>query len=222
MGLEKQHPTLEDESHSQVGCGRLIKVSFYVRKQRIVTSRDERAKKNAAAIAEVRSQWLQEWSSLLDSNEEPLNTYRVIREIDRTLDRENSIVTHDAGAPRDCIVPFYTATTPHSYVGWGKTTHLGASILLMIGAKKAMPERTCVAFMGDGAFGMSGLDLETAVRADLPITVVLLNNGIMATYPGGTPVAREQFGVTHMTGDYGQIARGLGAGRKTRQSGWRF
>jgi len=45
----------------------------------------------------------------------------------------------------------------------------------------------------------------------LPITVVLLNNGIMATYPGGTPTAREQFGVTRMTGDYAQIAMGMGA-----------
>ena len=69
----------------------------------------------------------------------------------------------------------------------------------------------CVAFMGDAAFGMSGLDMETACRAELPITVVLLNNGIMATYPGGTPTAREQFGVTHMTGDYAQIAMGMGA-----------
>jgi len=65
--------------------------------------------------------------------------------------------------------------------------------------------------MGDAAFGMSGLDIETSVRAGLPITVVLLNNGIMATYPGGTPTAREQFGVTHMSGDYGQIAMGMGA-----------
>ena len=69
----------------------------------------------------------------------------------------------------------------------------------------------CVAFMGDAAFGMSGLDIETSVRAELPITVVLLNNGIMATYPGGTPTAREQFGVTRMTGDYAQIAMGMGA-----------
>ena len=45
---------------------------------------------------------------------------RVIWELDQNLDRENSIVTHDAGAPRDQMAPFYTATTPHSYVGWGK------------------------------------------------------------------------------------------------------
>jgi thiamine pyrophosphate-dependent acetolactate synthase large subunit-like protein len=165
----------------------------------------------ADRIRAAKEQWWASWMPYLTNDSDPISPYRVIWELDQNLDRENSIVTHDAGAPRDQMAPFYTATTPHSYVGWGKTTHLGASIPLMIGAKKAMPERTCVAFMGDGAFGMSGLDMETAVRAELPITVVLLNNGIMATYPGGTPVAREQFGVTHMTGDYGQIARGLGA-----------
>ena len=162
-------------------------------------------------IKTAKDAWWASWMPYLQNDSDPISPYRVIWELDQNLDKENSIVTHDAGAPRDEIGPFYTATIPHSYVGWGKTTHLGASIPLMIGAKKAMPERTCVAFMGDAAFGMSGLDIETSVRAGLPITVVLLNNGIMATYPGGTPTAREQFGVTHMSGDYGQIAMGMGA-----------
>ena len=161
-------------------------------------------------VKAAKDEWWASWMPYLTNDSKPISPYRVIWELDQNLDRENSIVTHDAGAPRDQIAPFYTATSPHSYVGWGKTTHLGASIPLMIGAKKAMPERMCVAFMGDAAFGMSGLDMETAARAELPITVVLLNNGIMATYPGGTPTAREQFGVTKMTGDYGQIAMGMG------------
>ena len=173
--------------------------------------REDRARQNASVIAETRSAWLKEWAPLLESNEEPLNTYRVIREIDRTLDRESSIVTHDAGAPRDCIVPFYTATTPHSYVGWGKTTHLGFGIPLMIGAKMANPDKFCLNMMGDGAFGMSGTDLETSSRTGFPITTVLLNNGGMATYPGGFPTAREKYGVSHMQGDYAKIAEGMGA-----------
>ena len=152
-----------------------------------------------------------EWQPLLQSDEEPINTYRVIWEIDQCLDRPNSIVTHDAGAPRDSIVPFYTATTPHSYVGWGKTTHLGFGIPLMIGAKMANPEKFCLNLMGDGAFGMSGMDLETAVRSGFPITTVVLNNGGMATYPGGFPTARETYGVSHMQGDYAEIATGMGA-----------
>ena len=172
---------------------------------------DEREEGVAAGIAADRDSWLAEWTPLLESDEVPINTYRVIHEIDRVLDRERSIVTHDAGAPRDSIVPFYTATTPHSYVGWGKTTHLGFSIPLMIGAKLAHPDRFCLNLMGDGAFGMSGMDIETSARAGVPITTVVLNNGGMATYPGGFPTAREQYGVSHMTGNYAQIAEGMGA-----------
>ena len=165
----------------------------------------------AAEIAEVKKQWMVEWTPLLTSEEVPLNTYSVIGEINKTLDWGNSIVTHDAGAPRDSIVPFYTATVPHSYVGWGKTTHLGFGIPLMIGAKMAHPDKFCLNLMGDGAFGMSGLDIETSVRAGAPITTVVLNNGGMATYPGGYPMARELFGVTYMNSDYAKIAEGMGA-----------
>ena len=162
-------------------------------------------------IAHQKDEWMQQWSPLLKSNATPLNTYRVIYEIDQSLDHDNSIVTHDAGAPRDSIVPFYTATTPHSYIGWGKTTHLGFGIPLMIGAKLANPTKFCLNLMGDGAFGMSGTDIETAGRAKIPITTVLLNNGGMATYPGGFPTAQEQYGVSKMRGDYAQIAQGMGA-----------
>jgi acetolactate synthase I/II/III large subunit len=165
----------------------------------------------AAEIDEIKQKWMAEWTALLHSDEVPINTYRVIGELERTLDKEHSIVTHDAGAPRDTIMPFYTATVPHSYIGWGKTTHLGYGIPLMIGTKLAKPEKFCLNFMGDGAFGMSGLDIETSVRAGAPITTIVLNNGGMATYPGGYPIARETFAVTKMTGDYAKVAEGLGA-----------
>ena len=162
-------------------------------------------------LAAAHAAWRAQWQPYLTSGDGPLSPYRVIHEMNRVLDGENSVVTHDAGAPRDQIVPFYTATTPHSYVGWGKTTHLGFSIPLMIGAKMAAPERMCVNLMGDGAFGMSGLDIETAARAGIPITTIVLNNGIMATYPGGFPTARGKYGVSHMQGDYAGLAQAMGA-----------
>lgn len=164
-----------------------------------------------AEIATLREQWLADWRGLLHSDDAPMTYYRVIHELNQNLDLENSIVTHDAGAPRDSIVPFFKATTPHSYIGWGKTTHLGFGIPLMIGAKMAAPEKFCLNLMGDGAFGMSGTDVETAGRAGAPITTVLLNNGGMATYPGGFPTARTSYGVSHMRGDYAMIAEGMGA-----------
>ncbi|MBT3170920.1 MAG: hypothetical protein HN333_05740, partial [Rhodospirillaceae bacterium] len=94
--------------------------------------------------------------------------------------------------------------------------HLGFGIPLMIGAKLAAPEKFCLNLMGDGAFGMSGTDIETAARAEVPITTVLLNNGAMATYSGDLQgivgaEARERYGVTSMTGDYAKIAEGMGA-----------
>lgn len=165
----------------------------------------------ASEIAEVRAEWMAEWQSLLNSDEVPINTYRVVGEIDRCLDKSNSIVTHDAGAPRDSIIPFYTATTPGGYIGWGKTTHLGFGIPLMIGAKMANPDKFCLNLMGDGAYGMSSMDIETSVRGGVPITTVVLNNGGMATYPGGYPTARELYGVTEMTGNYANLAQNMGA-----------
>ena len=169
-----------------------------------------------AEVAAVKAEWMAEWASVLTSDDEPLTYYRVIHEINQNLDLENSIVTHDAGAPRDSIVPFHNATAPHSFIGWGKTTHLGFGIPLMIGAKMAQPDKFCLNLMGDGAFGMSGTDIETAARSGAAITTVLLNNSAMATYSGPTQgaigaEARELYGVSHMQGDYAKIAEGMGA-----------
>jgi thiamine pyrophosphate-dependent acetolactate synthase large subunit-like protein len=165
----------------------------------------------AADVSRVREKWWETWMSLLTDDQEPINPYRVIWELNQNLDLEKSIVTHDAGSPRDMMVPFFMATAPHTYIGWGKSTHLGYGIPLMIGAKLAYPDRFCLNYMGDAAFGMSGMDIETSVRAGVPITTVVLNNGGMATYPGGFPTAREVYGVSHMYGNYAMIAEGMGA-----------
>ena len=168
----------------------------------------------AGQVAATRAEWLAEWTPVLTDDSEPLSYYRVVHALNEVLDPDASIVTHDAGAPRDCMVPFYRATVPHSYVGWGKTTHLGFGLPLVIGAKLAHPDKFCLNVMGDGAFGMSGLDLETAVRAEVPITTVLLNNGAMSTYSGAAdmigPAARA-FGVSTMGGNYAALAEALGA-----------
>ena len=86
----------------------------------------------------------------------------------------------------------------------------------MIGAKLAKPEKFCLNFMGDGAFGMSGLDIETSVRAGAPITTIVLNNGGMATYPGGYPTASELFRHHPYDRRLRQNSRGYGGSRNHR------
>jgi len=162
-------------------------------------------------IKKIKEEWASEWNSLLNSSMNPINPYRLVNEINNNIDHENTIVTHDAGHPRDQMMPFITATTPGSYIGWGKSTHLGYGIPLMIGAKIAEPEKFCINFMGDGAFGMSGLDIETSQRSGNPITTVVMNNGTMGGYPQNYPQSIEKYQTIKMTGNYAKIAEGMGA-----------
>lgn len=163
------------------------------------------------AIAQDRAEWESDWQGLLNSDMLPINPYRLIREINHAVDHETTVMTHDAGHPRDQLMPFYPATVPHTYIGWGKSTHLGYGIGLMIGAKMADPSKFCVNFMGDAAFGMAGLDIETSVRSENPITTIVLNNGTMGGYNRSLPVAMEKYNAGNMTGDYAMIAEGMGA-----------
>ena len=162
-------------------------------------------------IKKVKEEWASEWNSLLNSSMNPINPYRLVNEINNNIDHENTIVTHDAGHPRDQMMPFITATTPGSYIGWGKSTHLGYGIPLMIGAKIAEPDKFCINFMGDGAFGMSGLDIETSQRSGNPITTIVMNNGTMGGYPQNYPQSIEKYQTIKMTGNYAKIAEGMGA-----------
>jgi thiamine pyrophosphate-dependent acetolactate synthase large subunit-like protein len=162
-------------------------------------------------IAEGKAAWLAEWAPLLNSDEKAINPYRVVNEINKVVDHKNTVLTHDAGNPRDQIMPFYKATDPLGYIGWGKTTHLGYGIPLMIGAKLADPSKFCMNFMGDLAFGHTGLDIETAVRAEVPITTVVINNFTMGGYDKSMPTAMEKYGAGMQGGDYAGVAAALGA-----------
>ncbi|MGE3916389.1 MAG: thiamine pyrophosphate-dependent enzyme [Hyphomicrobiaceae bacterium] len=128
----------------------------------------------------------------------------------RVVDPKDAIVTHDSGSPRDQILPFYKATRPRGYMGWGKSHQLGTGLGLTIGAKVAAPDKLCVNFMGDAAFGMTGLDFETAVRAGVPILTVVLNNSTMAIEIPHMRLSHERHNSRDLGGNYAGIARELG------------
>ena len=165
----------------------------------------------AEAVEHRRDRWLSAWRPLLTSEERPINPYRVVQAIVEHFPSATSIVTHDSGSPRDQLTPFYPAGTPGSYLGWGKSHGLGTGLGLAIGAKLAYPDKHCVAFVGDAAFGMTGLDLETAVRSEAPVTVVVSNNATMAIETNPLREAHERYGARDLGGDYEAIARALGA-----------
>jgi thiamine pyrophosphate-dependent acetolactate synthase large subunit-like protein len=65
--------------------------------------------------------------------------------------------------------------------------------------------------MGDAAFGMAGLDIETAVRSEIPIITVILNNGVMTHYDHYMAYASQHWGSNRLGGDYTKISEGMGA-----------
>ncbi len=162
------------------------------------------------SIRAVRDPWMDKWMPKLTSNDAPLSPYRVIWDLMHTVDVKNSIITHDAGSPRDQLSPFWEAQTPLSYIGWGKTTQLGYGLGLAMGAKLAKPDKLCMNVWGDAAIGFTGMDFETAVRERIPILSILMNNFSMAIELKVMPVSTEKFRATDISGDYAAMARAFG------------
>jgi acetolactate synthase-1/2/3 large subunit len=161
-------------------------------------------------IRQVREAWLAEWMPKLTSNEVPITPYRVIGDFMHAIDPRDAIVTHDSGSPRNQMVPFYRATAPRGYIGWGKSHALGTGLGLIMGAKLAAPDKFCVNFMGDAAFGMTGLDFETAVRCGIPITTVVLNNSAMAIERHALVVSHDRYRTRDIGGHYADLGRAMG------------
>ncbi len=176
--------------------------------QTIKSNRD--TKDVVAEITAVREEWMAQWRPLLNSNEAPISPYRVIWELMAGTDQKNTIITHDAGSPRDQISPFWVSTEPMSYIGWGKTTQLGMGLGLAMGAKLARPDKLCINFWGDAAIGFTGMDFETAVRERIPILSCLMNNFSMAIELKVMPVSTEKYRSTDISGNYADMAKAFG------------
>ena len=160
-------------------------------------------------IAAIKKAWLAEWAKQLDSDEVPINQYRVVRELMRAVDRDNVIITHDAGSPREQLLPFWESTRAHSYIGWGKTTQLGYGLGLAMGAKLASPDKLCINVMGDSSFGMTGMDIETASRNGIGILTIVFNNQVMACERHVLETSTEKYGAMKVGGNYTKVAEGL-------------
>jgi acetolactate synthase-1/2/3 large subunit len=155
--------------------------------------------------------WLKEWMPRLTSEASPLSPYRVIWDLLQVADVKNTIITHDAGSPRDELSPFWRTEAPLSYIGWGKSTQLGYGLGLAMGAKLAHPEKLCINMWGDAAIGMTGMDLETCVRCEIPILSILFNNHSMAMEFKAMAVSKEKYKSTDISGNYSDWAKALGA-----------
>ena len=199
-----------DVDYPIVGDARLVL------RQMIEACRDivgDSRKNDASTANEIRSErdaWLNNWVHKLNDSGTPINPYRIIKDFMQTVPPSEAIITHDSGSPRDQIMPFYRTEGPRSYLGWGKSHGLGTGLGLVMGAKLAKPEKVCVNFMGDAAFGMTGLDFETAARCGIPIITVVLNNSTMAVETNAMATSHALYGTRDLGGNYADMGRAMG------------
>ena len=163
-------------------------------------------------ISSVRDQWFKQWNPKLTSNETPISPYRVIHELMQNTDPSKTIVTHDSGSPRDQVMPFYNTVNPNGFIAWGKSTQLGYSLGLAMGAAMAEPNKVAVNIIGDYGFGMVGLDIETAVREQIPVFTIILNNSAMGIYrPENFPTANDLYSTKYTGGNFSMMAESMGS-----------
>jgi acetolactate synthase-1/2/3 large subunit len=196
--------------HVILGDAKLVLRQLWEACREIFPQAENRSETVSNQIRSIRERWLEEWWPKLTGNGRPINPYRVVHEFGKLFDPAECIVTHDSGNPRGQVVPFYRSAGPRSFLGWGMSHGLGSSLGLIMGAKLARPEKTCVNFMGDAAFGMVGLDFETAVRHRIPILTIVLNNSGMASEVRDMPYAEATYAASNLSGDCAGVARALG------------
>jgi acetolactate synthase-1/2/3 large subunit len=197
--------------HGLIGDARLTLEALMTEVREILdTAELGRRESVAAEIERIKAEWMAQWQPKLMSDEIPLTPYRVLWDLMHTVDRENTIITHDSGSPRDQLSPFWESIAPLTYIGWGKSTQLGYGLGLAMGAKLARPDKLCINVMGDAAIGMTGMDFETAVRERIPILTIVFNNFCMAIELPIMPVSTQKYRSTDISGDYARMAEAFG------------
>ena len=164
-------------------------------------------RKNQALIDEIKAgkeAFLAKFRPLMESNEKPINPYRVYGDLMKVLDPHKSFVTGDSGNTRDQISTVYEALIPRGFLGWGNVSTLGFSLAAALGAKLAYPERQCVNITGDAGVSYMMGNFEAVARYGLGVTTIHINNGGFAGYgPGFWGPGHDPY--THEVSDHSKV-----------------
>jgi acetolactate synthase-1/2/3 large subunit len=172
---------------------------------------EERRRRVVPEIAEGRKEWMAEWEGHLRSDAVPIDPYRITAELMRILDKDKHIILHDSGQVRAYICHHFVSTRPGSFVGFGGFSSMGYSVPASLGAKIAAPDKDVITIVGDGSFGMTGFEIETAVRYGIKTLTLVYNNQSLDAIRVLQKNRKEGYAWESVGGNYAEIARGMGA-----------
>ena len=163
-------------------------------------------------VESAKEQKFAKFQTLAESGDKPIKPERVVVELTRAL-AADAIVVADAGTP----CPYLSAYYPVRCTGrhfFSNRAHgaLGYSMAAAMGAHFARPKAKCVAVMGDGSFGFTCGELETAVRYRLPVTFIVISNASYGWIKAGqkSGYGRRYFSVDFAVTDHAAVAAAFG------------
>ncbi len=135
----------------------------------------ENAEARLAEVDQQKRRWeaeLDEWSS---GDGSPIPPRRALRELEKALPADAMVAT-DLGNVCSVANSYLRFERPHSFLAAMSFGNCGYAFPTAMGAKVAAPDRPAVAYVGDGAWGMSLAEVMTCVRENIPVTAVVFNN----------------------------------------------
>ena len=134
------------------------------------------AEARRSEVAEQKRVWEQELDSLSSGAETPMTPRRALRELERALPAD-AVVATDIGNICSVANSYLRFERPQSFLAAMSFGNCGYAFPTAMGAQVAEPTRPAVAYIGDGAWGMSLTEVMTCVRERIPVTAVVFNNG---------------------------------------------
>jgi acetolactate synthase-1/2/3 large subunit len=174
----------------------------------------------ASLVQKAKEQKFARFRALAESGDKPIKPERVVAELAEALDSQ-AIVVADAGTPCPYFSAYYQvrgagrpARSPAGGRFFSNRAHgaLGYSMSAAIGAHFARPGVKCVSVMGDGSFGFTCGELETAARYRLPVTFIVLSNSTYGWIKAGQKAGYDAryFGVDFDAIDHAAVAAAFG------------
>ena len=166
-----------------------------------------------AWLEQIRA-WRDEFPLRYGSGGDWLKPQRVVETLQALTAGDDVIVTTGVGQHQMWAMQYVQSIRPRSFITSGGLGTMGYGIPAAIGAKAARPEATVVCIDGDGCFQMTAQELTTAVLDDLPIVVVLVNNGYLGMVTQWQDMffdgRRSHVHLTSQVPDYAKLAEAYG------------
>jgi acetolactate synthase-1/2/3 large subunit len=162
------------------------------------------------------ARWKEEYPLRYSDDESALKPQRVLELLQElTAERDDVVWTTGVGQHQMWAMQYLLCDTPRTFITSGGLGTMGYGIPAAIGARAARPDATVVCVDGDGCFQMTQQELATAVLEDLPVVVVIVNNGYLGMVRQWQDMFfDERFSQIHLTQglpDYALLAQAYGA-----------